>query len=183
MGLPFECFRIIHHLEQVLGYISAGLGDSNSVAVGADLLVCCQKVLGTLVMSRLVLCALKIAATARTIAKRNGGGQLRSVEERVRAVSDTRWVIVALVIVCESAPLGTCIDNPISKDEAAGAADHVARRKLFDQVWWELFALLANHLHVQVLDIRVCLARSGGGSGSHLGFVCVFLVVYISSIT
>lgn len=110
----------------MLGKVGRGLGNVVSIAMGTDLFVGGQKILGALVMGRLVLCALKIATAARRITEGNGSGELGSVKERVRAISDARGVIAALVVIRERAPLGACVDNAISKDEATVAADHVA---------------------------------------------------------
>ena len=177
LGLPFESLSVIDDLEQVLREVGSSLGDMDSVAVRTDLLVGGQKVLGALVMGRLVLRALEIATAARRIAKGNGSGELRTVEQRVRAVSDTRGVVAALVVIRERAPLGACVDNAIAKDETTVAADHVAGGELLDQVRWEDLAVLADHLHVEVLDVRVLSLAGGRKRGRHFGLEGVFLDV------
>lgn len=126
LGLPFESLSIIDNLEQVLREVGGGLGDVDSIAVGTDLLVSSQKVLGALVMRRLVLGALEIATAAGAVTKSDRSRELGSVEKWVGAISDTRWVVAALVVICERAPLGACVDNAISKNESTIAADHVA---------------------------------------------------------
>lgn len=174
LGLPFESLCVLDDLEEVLREVRCGLWDMDGIAVGADLLVCGKKVLSALIMGRLVLGALEIAAAAGGIAKGNSCGKLGPVEKRIGTISDTGWVITSLVIVCERAPLGACVDNAISQDEATVSANHVSGRKLFDQVWREELALLANHLHIKVLDVRILGTASSGSCGRHLWFVCVF---------
>lgn len=169
LGLAFERLCVVDHLEEVLGRIGARLGQADGVAVRANLLVRRHEVLGALVMRCLVLRALQVATATRAIAKRNRGGELRPVQQRVRAISHTRRVIVALVIVCKRTPLGARVDDAIAQHEAARAADHVARGKLFNQVGRVLLALLADHLHVEVLNIRIHL-RFGNCCVRHLVF-------------
>ena len=126
LGLPFESLSVIDDLEQVLRKVGSRLWDMDSITVGTDLLVGSEEVLGALVMGRLVLGALEITAASRAVAEGNGSGKLGAVEERVCTISDTGWVVAALVIIRERAPLGACVDNTTFKDNTTVAADHVA---------------------------------------------------------
>ena len=182
LGLPFESLSVIDDLEQVLRKVGSRLWDMDSITVGTDLLVGSEEVLGALVMGRLVLGALEITAASRAVAEGNGSGKLGAVEERVCTISDTGWVVAALVIIRERAPLGACVDNAISENESTVAADHVAGRELLDEVWWEDLAVLADHLHVEVLDIRVLSPVGWGNRGRHLWLIRLLPNIDVSSL-
>lgn len=95
---------------------------------------------------------------------------MRSIEEGVCAITNTRRIIVALVVVGKGTPLRASIDDAITEDQSARTADHIARRELLDKIGRNLLAVLADHGHVQVL---APFASRGGflGRGHHLGFV------------
>lgn len=154
----------------------------DSITVGTDLLVGSEKILGALVMGGLVLGALEITAASGAVAEGNGSGELRAVEEWVRTISDTGWVVAALVVIRERAPLGACVDNAISENESTVAADHVAGRELLNEVWWKDLAVLADHLHVEVLDIRVLSPVGWGNRGRHLWLIRLLPDIDVSSL-
>lgn len=170
LRLALESLCVINQFEEVLGCIGDILGDINSVAVGTDLLVGCEETLGSLIVGRLVLGSHEVTTARVAILEGDGGGELRSVEEGVCAIPNTRRIIIALVIVRKGTPLRSSVDDTITKDQSARTANHIARRKLFDEIRWNLLAVLADHGHVQVL----APFSSGGGllrRGHHLGFV------------
>jgi hypothetical protein len=72
-------------------------------------------VLGTMQLSR-----------AHTLAKADAGLELRTIQERVDGITDTRRIIISLVVVGEGSPLGARINNTITQDETTGTTDHVA---------------------------------------------------------
>lgn len=94
LRLALESLCIIDQLEQVLGSIGDILGNVNGVAVSTDLLVCCEKTLGGLVVGGLVLGAHEVTAASVAILKGDGGSELGTIEEEVRTVTDTRRIIV-----------------------------------------------------------------------------------------
>jgi hypothetical protein len=100
----------------------------------------------------------EVSAAGIAIVVSDGGLKLRAVDERVSTVTNTRRVIIALVVVGEGTPLGTGIDNTISQDQSTGSTDHVTIRELLDKVWRNLLAVLADECHVQVLAPCFCSA-------------------------
>lgn len=72
-------------------------------------------VLGTMQLSR-----------AHTLAKADAGLELRTIQERVDGVTDTRRVIVSLVVVGKGSPFGARINNTVTQNETTRAANHVA---------------------------------------------------------
>jgi hypothetical protein len=115
-----------------------------------------------------------VAATAFAIG--NLGSKLGAVEQRVCAITDTRRIIIVSVVVGESTPLGSSIDDTITNDKTARAANQITRRELLHKVGRELLTVLAHGSHVQILapfcrntllDQRLLDHRRG----HHLGLV------------
>jgi hypothetical protein len=135
----------------VLSGIGDILGDIDSIAVSTDLLVCSKKTFGSLICRGLSLSTEKVSTAGTTVAKSDGSLKLRTVEERICAITNTRRIIIALIVVGEGTPLRTSIDDTITQNQSAGATNHITRRELLDEVGWNLLAVLANKCHVQVL--------------------------------
>jgi hypothetical protein len=73
---------------------------------------------------------------------------LSAIKKGICAFTDTRWIIVALVVVRECTPLGSSVNDTITKDETAGSTDHVTRSKLLNKVGWILLAVWADHVKI-----------------------------------
>lgn len=138
-------FGIIDELEEMLCVIRDVLGNANSVTVGTDLLVSSEKTLSSLVSSRSAVGTMELMA-AGAFTKSDACLKLSAVEEGVGAVTNTRRIVIALIIVREGTPLRSSIDNAITEDQTTRAADHVARGKLLDEVGRVLLAVRADHV-------------------------------------
>lgn len=90
-----------------------------------------------------------MAATA--IAIGDLGSQLRAIQQRVCAVTDTRWVVIVSIIVGKGTPFGSSIDNTIANNEATRTTDQIAGGELLNKIWWKLFTVFTYCGHVQVL--------------------------------
>lgn len=76
--------------------------------------------------------------------ERNPGRQALSVHKLVLVATNTAGIITVLVIVGESTPLRSSVDDAGTNDDTAALADHVARGILLHQVGWNLSAVRAT---------------------------------------
>ena len=126
--------------------------NTGRVTEGTQLFVGSQESLGRLIMCSFILSSMQIAAsTISTVVKGDGGLQLRAIQERVCTISNTRGVIVSLIVVRKGSPLGASVNDSITEDQATRAADHITGRKFFLQVGRKLFAFGTDHRVVEVL--------------------------------
>lgn len=121
-----------------------------SITESSDLLVGNQEGLVGLVGVGLVLGTVQIFAP-HAVAKRDARVQLSAIKKSVRAITDTRRIIIALVIVGESTPFGADIDVALGQHQAAACADHVTTGMIFVEIRRVLATIRADHPHVQVL--------------------------------
>ena len=138
------------------------------VTVGTDLLESLKQVLVTLVCCGLALGAVEFLATQRAITKCNAGLELITIEQKIRSITNTARIIVALVVVGKGTPLGSLVDAALGENNATRLADEVASRRVLDEVRWILLALRAHHTDAQVLlpFLRSLWLRLGVREGS-----------------
>jgi hypothetical protein len=145
LRLALESFGVVDELEQVLCVIRDVLGNANGVAMCTNLLVSREKTFCSLISSRSAVGTVELVA-AGAFAESDAGLKLSTIEKGICAITNTRRVIIALVVVRKGTPLGSSIDDTITEDKTTGAADHVARCELLDKVWWKLLAVFADHV-------------------------------------
>lgn len=105
LRLSLEQLRIVCHPEEQFRSLSGGLGYVLRVAKCCDLTVGSLERLVGLVVVGLIVCARQLSYSQASVAKADLGRKLGAVEQRVCGVSDTRGVIVALVVVGKGSPL------------------------------------------------------------------------------
>lgn len=135
----------------MLGRVGDRVGELPTVTQCTNLLVGLQEVLIALVVRGLVLRAVQFLAAHVAITECDARVQLSAVEESVRAITDTARVVVALIVVGESAPFGAGVDRALLQNEAAVAADEITTRVVFAEVWWIFATVATDHTHVQIL--------------------------------
>lgn len=150
LALALEDLTLIGVLEEVLGRIGDAGRQLPSVAQCANLLVGLEEGLVALVQIDPVLSAVELLAARAAIAERNIGVQLSAVEQSIWTVTDTRWVIIALIIVGEGTPFGRGIDGSLLQDETAVGADQVTTRVVFEEVGRVLTTVAADKSHIQI---------------------------------
>lgn len=156
----------------MLSCVGNVLGDIDGIAVSTNLLVGGEKSLGSLVSGRFALSTEEVAAASTAITEGNGSLKLRTVEKRICAVTHTRWIVVALIIVREGTPFGAGINDTVSKNQTTRATDHITRRELLNEIGRILSAVLADQRHVQVLTPFLCSTLVGECiRGKHLGLI------------
>jgi hypothetical protein len=99
LSLTFESLGIINELEEMLGCVGNVLGNVDGVAMSTNLLVCGEKSLGGLVSGRFALSTKEVAAASAAVTEGDGGLKLRTIEKRICAITNTRRIIVALIII------------------------------------------------------------------------------------
>jgi hypothetical protein len=121
-----------------------------AVTQRANLLVGDEQRLVTLVDVGLALRAVQVFASD-AVAECDTSVELSTVQEGVRAVTDTRRVVVALVIVGECTPFRADVDTTLRQNQTATRANHISTRVILVEVRRVLLALPTDHPHVQVL--------------------------------
>jgi hypothetical protein len=159
LRLALEQLLIVCHSEQHLGCVLCSLADVLRVAERGDLTKGGLERLVALVVVALVVGTRQLAHLQTTITETDLGLQLRTAQQRVGGVTDTRWVVVALVVVGERTPLGACIDAALREDATAGAADGVSGAELFDEIWGHFAAVGAHQRNIQVFRPGFLLDR------------------------
>lgn len=99
LALALEQAALFGIFVQVLRAVRDSARQLPALAQSADVLVGLQQTLVAFVKVRLVLGAVQVLGPHTTIAEGNVGVQLRAVQQSVGSVTDTTWVIVALVVV------------------------------------------------------------------------------------
>lgn len=161
LRLALEQLGIVGLAVEMLCSLGRGPADVLRVAQRGDLAKGGLERLVGLVMVGLVVGSRQVAHTQAAVAKANLRLQLGAVEQRVGGVTDTRGVIVALVVIREGAPLGARVDDPVGEDTPTGAADGVARAELLDEVGGHFAAVGAHQGNIQVVVPLVVLDGRG----------------------
>ena len=113
-------------------------------------------------MVALVVRTRKLTHFQTAVAKANLRLQLGASQQRIGGVTNTRGVVVALVIVGEGTPLGACVDAALREDAAAGATDGVSSAELLDEIGRHLATIRAHQSDVEVLRPLFGFDRLGG---------------------
>jgi hypothetical protein len=134
----------------MLSIIGDALNNSDSITVGADLLICNEQTLVGLIKSGSTMSTMKFV-TALNVTVCDLGLELVTIEQRVRAITNTRGVIGISIVVRESTPLRSSVDNTITHNQAARSADDVSRREFLMKVGRPFLAVLTHNGHIEIL--------------------------------
>jgi hypothetical protein len=156
LALAFGQSGLARVLVEVFGGVRYGIGQLPSIAKRTDLFVGHKKRFVALVDVGLVLGAVQILAP-HAVTEGDTRVQLRTVEQGVRSITDTRRVVVALVVVGECTPFRADVDVTLCQYQSTRSADHVSTRVVLDEVWWVFATLVTDHPHIQVLAPFVIL--------------------------
>lgn len=141
--LALKEFVLVRELVKMLGsvdYIGATLHEVHKLL---DLVVCVLERSSSLILVRIVLDPGEIPVLP-VLGECHGGRELLAILEDILRSSNTAWIVSSLVVVGESSPFRSSIDDTRTNDEPTVGADDVTARKFLREVGWVDLAIWAK---------------------------------------
>ena len=170
LRFPSESSLLLDDFEKMFGGVRDVFRDSHPVAESSYLFVGRQEGFGSFIMCCLVLSATKVTSSGRSTATKGDARlKLGAVEQRIGTVSNARWIIVILIIVCEGPPFGPGVNNTITKDQTTRSTNSVAGSEVLNNVRRIFFAVFTDQVHGKVLSPWLLRFDIRNGSDGHDG--------------
>lgn len=150
LRLALEDLVLVDELEDVLGSVGHVLAHVDGVAEGYNLLVSLLQVLVPLVGAGVVLRA-REGLVGLGLGEGHRRGELLAFGKLILGTTNTAGVVTILVIVGESSPFGSRVDDAPTDNDTATLAHNVSVGVLLDQVGRNLLAVGAAEDIAEIL--------------------------------